>query len=357
MNDYLFLTISRIKSILNWRIVRGVAELQILTRATYFMLIFVPILAGLWPAVRLYVNNHNEAVVEATEIMQEHSVSFVKSKDELSVLLSSVEVQSSQVNLVLDDVKEFNNRADDFIADVRQFSNDFMPRTLEEPSLPWTWAAAFFASLFAVFAHLIYQLATPEIVRRFTLDEFVKGQKEDYSKHPSDDALERAQSFLATKEGRSESEIDERRNYRLFKNLHAVLEESKDEKQVMQSIHGLSLSELSGLQSFIQSEGNHLPEVRHRILDYVRQAYVRNSEKVGGSEVEKLKNMSIIERGARAEYLHWASRNTVAAFVTSIIYAIAVIVIFEIISIQANRVVDMAGWNSVFDLFNVKSQL
>ena len=35
---------------LNWRLVRGIGELKILTRVSYAMLIVVPILAGTWPA-------------------------------------------------------------------------------------------------------------------------------------------------------------------------------------------------------------------------------------------------------------------------------------------------------------------
>jgi glycerol uptake facilitator-like aquaporin len=38
---------------MNWRLVRSLAELQILTKASYAMLLIVPILAGTWPGVRL----------------------------------------------------------------------------------------------------------------------------------------------------------------------------------------------------------------------------------------------------------------------------------------------------------------
>jgi hypothetical protein len=36
----------------NWRLIRSLGELQILTRISYGMLIIVPLLATLWPGVR-----------------------------------------------------------------------------------------------------------------------------------------------------------------------------------------------------------------------------------------------------------------------------------------------------------------
>jgi hypothetical protein len=38
-----------------WGLVRSFGELQILTRASYVMLIVVPMLAGTWPAVRIVI--------------------------------------------------------------------------------------------------------------------------------------------------------------------------------------------------------------------------------------------------------------------------------------------------------------
>src|SRR5262245_17448319 len=50
----------------SWRFVRSLGELHLLTRASYLMLIVVPILAGLWPAVRLAINHYNQSVLDAT---------------------------------------------------------------------------------------------------------------------------------------------------------------------------------------------------------------------------------------------------------------------------------------------------
>ncbi|CAH7039261.1 conserved membrane hypothetical protein [Vibrio chagasii] len=342
----------------NWRLVRGVAELQILTRASYFMLVFVPILAGLWPAVRLYVNNHNEAVIQATKVLERYTEEFNESRKELNFIIqkgiddvpSGLAGKGVSLSKVAD---EIDNKSKDFSNDVIKFTNDFIPRTLNEPMLPWTWGAAFFASLFAVVAHLLYQLSAPEVLRRFTIDEFVKGKKQDYTQHPSEDAVKRAQEYLGTKEGHTESLLDEERTYRLYKKTQGQISQINyhDYEGLMSAedvVKKLSLSELSNLLLFIPNNMN-LPD-SGEILELVNYAYKENSEKIGVSDIEKQRNMAIIERGARAEYLYWASKNMFRAILTTIIYTIAILITLEIIIIQALRVMEASGWNNLFDL-------
>src|SRR5262249_45317998 len=60
----------------NWRLVRSLGELQILTRASYVMLIVVPLLAGMWPAVRLVVNQHNKALTDAAALFDRAATRF-----------------------------------------------------------------------------------------------------------------------------------------------------------------------------------------------------------------------------------------------------------------------------------------
>jgi hypothetical protein len=354
--DLLFNVSIFFKRTLNWRLVRGVAELQILTKATYFMLVFVPILAGTWPAVKLYVNSHNKAVVEATEILETSAIEFNNSRE---LLENYINKNQPENKLLTSTIEELNIGSERFLKDVRNFTNDFLPKTIEKSSLPWTWAAAFFASLFAVIAHLIYQLASPDILRNFTFEEFVKDKKEDYSSHPSEESLKRAQSYLSTKEGEKESEIERHRAIRSYEKLISELNENKNRTNAIPSIDiatNLSLSQLVAIQNFItQDPTSHNNSLE--ILELVKNAYDIKSEKVGGRDIEKHKNMTIIEKGARAEYLHWAGRNLLMAFITTAIYAISIIIIFEIIYLQSSNVIQMAGWSGLSDLFKVPVKL
>lgn len=92
------------------------------------------------------------------------------------------------------------------------------------------------------------------------------------------------------------------------------------------------------------------------MLELVRNVYESKSERVGEG-LEKQKNITVIERGAMAEYMYWADRNLFAAFLTSLIYASAIYIIFEIIIVQASSVLQMAGWESWMDLFRLNGKL
>ena len=50
-----------------WGFVRNFGELQLLTRASYIMLILVPLLAGLWPSVTTVVNRYNDTAETGIE--------------------------------------------------------------------------------------------------------------------------------------------------------------------------------------------------------------------------------------------------------------------------------------------------
>src|ERR1700730_652602 len=62
--------------VFSWRLVRTLGELQVLTKASYAMLIIVPLLAGLWPAVRLIVNQYDKSATEAAEIFERATTRF-----------------------------------------------------------------------------------------------------------------------------------------------------------------------------------------------------------------------------------------------------------------------------------------
>ncbi len=344
-----------LKNFWSWRLVRGVAELQILTKATYFMLIFVPILAGTWPAVRLYVNSHNDAVIEATEVLKIYSLEYkevMKSLEAYAVHKPGDlrKDKSKDLNSAINNISSTSGK---FTTDVESFTNDFLPKTIKEPSLPWTWAAAFFASLLAVIAHLLYQLSAPEILRRFTLDDFVKDKKEDFSKHPTEDALTRAREYAFTKEGRFQSEVDDSRLKRMYKELRINLENSKNQKSgpsVRSLSIGLKLSDLSKLIEMLE-QPEFVDEGDIDLLNTLLEVYQEKSEQSGAAEIEKQKDMATIERGAVAEYLYWASKNIFIAILTTLIYGVSVYIIFEIILLQASQIVSMAQWNGLQDLF------
>ena len=50
------------KRINSWRWIRGIGNLTVLTRASYIALLIVPLIAGMWPAVRGAINKYNNSI-------------------------------------------------------------------------------------------------------------------------------------------------------------------------------------------------------------------------------------------------------------------------------------------------------
>ncbi|MEH0672204.1 hypothetical protein [Vibrio owensii] len=343
----------RLSRLLNWRLVRSIAELQILSKVSYFMLVFVPLLAGLWPAVRFYINNYNEAVVEATEILEDQTKLFnlsVKSLESSLVNHDSAQV-SEHSSRVVEDLNKVVSR---FSAKVNTFTEDFVPKTIEEPTLPWTWGAAFYAALFSVVSHLMYQLRAPDILKRYTIDEFIKYRKEDYAAHASEEALERARQYLDTKEGLQGAKIENERIYRLYKKLHAEIfyESNRYVGDPVNVLTQYTLTDLTALQYLANSNSN-FPDVEE-MREYLNEAYRRNAQSIGLTDAEKQKQMTTIERGANAEYQFWASKNRVMALICTMVYLLSVVVVLDIIYIQSQKVLLATGWESIFELIRFK---
>ena len=51
----------------SWASLRGLGQLAVLKRATYLALVFVPILAGLWPTVQSAVEQWNHLIIRAAD--------------------------------------------------------------------------------------------------------------------------------------------------------------------------------------------------------------------------------------------------------------------------------------------------
>ena len=144
----------RSTAMFNWRVVRGLAMLRILTRASYLLLIFVPVLAGLWSGVRLVANQYNRAVEDATVLMDSAQKDFEQQVRALDTRLVSFinrkTTEASDTNdtetRVLEVTEAIQQSAQSVTNAVNRFRDDYIPKTIEKPNLPWSWAAAFFAA-------------------------------------------------------------------------------------------------------------------------------------------------------------------------------------------------------------------
>jgi hypothetical protein len=327
--------------VMNWRLIRNVAELQLLTRASYVTLIVVPLLAGLWPTVRLVVNQHNKAVAEAATIFDKATVRFEQAQHQLTLPVSQPQQTASlqaqdlvgplsreratiEANKILDELKQ----------SVAQYKSDYASKAIESPRMPRTFAAAFLAALAAVMAHTLYQMGAPEPVRKMTLDQFVAAKKDDYSRHPTPIALETAQATLDAKLPGHDHFFRQRR-------LRDKILETSDDEAVARS---LSVSEEVELQSLLGRGFFHdsdRPRVDH-ILHLVRGG--RTPQQL--EEFNRQQNMAVVAEAAEYKYLQASNRAPLVIIATAVIYAFALYLILTILVNQTGSVMSSSGIDS-----------
>jgi len=340
----------RVVNTLNWRIVRGLGELQILTKASYVALIVVPMLAATWPAVRIVVNQHNKAVHEATVVINKIRGNFDQATDKLSTALASEDINQKNVN-------ESNNtrgelikeKANEFIGVVDDYLSDYSERALETPRLPWTLAAAFFAALSVVIGHLLYQIFAPDQVKSMTWDQFILSKKDDFSKHPSGEGLRNARLFEKSRIGQRVASSERFEDEQLMRDLYGVNEEREEDLEAR--VQELEIRRARSLLSWIDSGESPAPrgfQEKLRVIIEERLGIISaNDERLS-------ENMSVIERGARAEYLHHASQKPLAIFITTALYLFGLAIIISIIKVQTISVADAAQIDGILSLFGPK---
>ena len=159
----------------SWSTVRALGELEVLTRASYIMLILVPLLAGLWPGVKVIVNQYNDSVSTATQQLQLASETLeyrLNSNPEIIAAASPLnEVTKSLAENIVSVQKNIENVS------------------IESDNMPDVWVWVFLSALAAILAHTAYQVGAPPIIQQASereyinirLDEEVKIQSTDNS--------------------------------------------------------------------------------------------------------------------------------------------------------------------------------
>lgn len=185
---------------LNWERIRSIGEMQILTKASYIALIIVPIIAGLWPTVRITLNYYNKMSKEASGILDSAHQNI--KKDIVAIQKISSEITSEHISVKLNRIAETLELKGKVLAEqVEYFSKKFAPKTLDIPTMPIVWVFAFFASLLIVLGHACYQAFAPDLVKKYTRFEFIDktrsasietgNSSEEHLKHAEDEANKR----------------------------------------------------------------------------------------------------------------------------------------------------------------------
>ena len=166
--------------LISWEKIRSLGELQILTKASYIALILVPIMAGLWPSVRVAINHYNKAAKEASYILEVAQTNLNTEIENIRMVSSEIKELSAPLSKNISDfATNFETITEQLNTQVNSFMNEFNPEELDTPRLPTVWVFAFFGSLLVVIGHTIYQASAPDIIKNYTKMALMDKARED----------------------------------------------------------------------------------------------------------------------------------------------------------------------------------
>jgi hypothetical protein len=329
----------------NWRIVRAIGELQILTRASYVLLVAVPLMAATWPAVLTVVHGERVAIERANASLQNSASVAHQNLSQLRSMADVNHTVRAAVDPQLDRLEGATRRAEAAVENVLQVSARW---AAEDPKLPWTLAAAFFAALAVVIGHFFYQISVPEPVKELGWDAFVDKRKENFGKHRTEEALDRANDALNTRAGRRVNAHTQRKNVDALVNFYNLLKSNVPAKDALIDIPA---TRVYGMREAARGADLSLDKETRDEFDAALTGYIESfAESTSKTEIA-IYEMGLIERGARAEYQHLATRNSAMIIVTMLVYGVGVWLICAVVYAQARNVAMSAGIDSLRPLF------
>jgi hypothetical protein len=163
------------------------------------MLVFVPLLAGLWPLAHF-------VIVESKRELLDHANKLDKSAAQLKNITNELinrqgDASTTTPSLPLPykidmklvrDLDNAAQRANNVAEDLRHAAG-MLP-----DSLPSVWVYAFFAALAVATGHLIYQTSAPRTIQRYSLEEFQDEQVAHFRRNPTTDLINDADNRIKT---------------------------------------------------------------------------------------------------------------------------------------------------------------
>lgn len=209
--------------------------------------------------------------------------------------------------------------------------------------MPATWAYLFASSLLLLVGRTIFQLGCPDVVKEFSLSEYVRSKKREYAEAPSLSAVTQAVAVLQERGLESEltqQELDsEARNRDDLVSLTTRLSQVEGE-----------LSEFRARRS-----GSHEPEEWDRkhynemrtLSDEgrdLKQQILRLGERDRGDRgPEFRRKMALVEASARHTYRQEAGTAFLPMVVCGLCYLAAIGFIVQVIANQATAVTQASG--------------
>lgn len=150
-----------------WRLPKIIADLSLLTRTSYLMLVIVPLLAGIWPGVSSYINSYNSTINFGIEKIQ----------------LATDKLNLAKVDIIHKDASiEIDANLNALASQLGIIKTELQNTVISSDVMPSIWVWIFVSSLLAVVAQLVYQSCCPETVKRHSLKEYISARIDDVKK-------------------------------------------------------------------------------------------------------------------------------------------------------------------------------
>jgi hypothetical protein len=312
---------------LDWRLVRGLAQLHVLNRTSLMLIIAVPILAAIWPVVQhtlMWYDGLLGGIQTSLENVIEDLAATGQdggNTGEMGRLRHGLQVELRDLHTRLQEL-----------------------RLRSSGRLPVVWGLLFFSSLAVLCSTTIFQLACPDIVREFRLDDFSREKKREYSESPSASAVAWAIRHLEsrslgleiideerTTEARANQEVDE---------LRQRLREAESDQAALEA----ERERAADKYEWDNLEGNRLRSIEDTVRA-ARDDLRRFAERDRGDRGPDFRRkMALIETAATSYYLEEAGRTWPAMTICAIGYAFALWMLGDVFLQQAKAVASAVGW-------------
>jgi hypothetical protein len=353
------------------------------------MLVVVPILAGIWKVVPLWLNGYADKIqqsattLDATSARVTHQLALAEARlKEATVSIHAATGEDASLANLKDEVlgqvgialAEVTKDTQSTQQNLQNIEKEILEDQIISSTLPFAFALIFFASLFAVTGHLIYQIFAPERIRRQSIHDFIRQRVEDYARAPSQEALFHAEEIMQGSGSESYSTFDRYRIYKhgrkmdtIFRKLGAETEPDENNRKIKiceelsSYLRFIDYGEQKRMLDYFESDpakylfydtDNKENEVRIRWIKECLQKFIQAASREEQDKAQSRHEITVIERGARGEYLRNSRSNIIASITAILSYGASLYLIIIITWRQTNQVMDAAQIRSLLDIFS-----
>lgn len=338
----------KLYSVINWNLIKILADLKIITKTSYAMILIVPILSFFWVQYNVmsekfnnkiihFFSNNKNLILSLNSEKQKLEHSFDYFKDSIAENCDiNLEFQENLENISkeLKTINIITNNLNKTIS-----SNETLKSA--KKSFPHSWLCIYIASIFSVIAHILFQAFSPGIVKRFSKKDYITKRKNDYKQSPSFIAIEKARHFVELyRKDDDFVEKAEKKLNELYKLRSKMLTNAINETPIRILLYAQKkLSDLSAQRTL------------HDYQKWVKDDIDKRINKVGQEEITFRQELDFIENGAESEYLLETSKRLPAIIISAILYIAAVYLILKVIIFQTFNVIQSANIGSFFNIF------